>query len=152
MKLAKTYEPSQYENDIYALWEQKGAFRPNDAKETFSIVLPPPNANADLHIGHTLMFAIQDIMIRYQRMQGKSVVWVPGADHAGFETQVVFEKQLTKEGKSRFDFTREELFSQIWDFVVQNRDNFESQFRALGASVDWERFTFTLDDRVVNSA
>lgn len=152
MKLAKTYEPSQYESDIYALWEQKGAFRPSDAKETFSIALPPPNANADLHIGHTLMFAIQDIMIRYQRMQGKAVLWIPGADHAGFETQVVYEKKLTKEGKSRFDFSREELFSQIWDFVSENRENFESQFRALGASVDWERFTFTLDDRVVNTA
>lgn len=152
MKLTKTYEPSQYEADIYALWEQKGAFKPTDAKETFSIVLPPPNANADLHIGHTLMFAIQDVLIRYQRMQGKSVVWVPGADHAGFETQVVFEKQLAKEGKSRFDFTREELFTQIWDFVAKNREHFESQFRALGASVDWERFTFTLDDRVVTTA
>lgn len=152
MKLAKTYEPSQYENDIYALWEQRGAFKPNNSKETFSIILPPPNANANLHIGHTLMFAIQDIMVRYQRMQGKAVVWVPGADHAGFETQVVYEKQLAKEGKSRFDFSREELFSQIWDFVANNRDNFESQFRLLGASVDWERFTFTLDDRVVNTA
>jgi valyl-tRNA synthetase len=151
MKLAKNYEPSQYESGIYDLWEKKGAFKPNDSKDTFSIVLPPPNANADLHIGHTLMFAIQDVMIRYQRMQGKSVVWVPGADHAGFETQVVFEKQLTKQGKSRFDFTREELFTQIWDFVAQNRENFESQFRALGASVDWERFTFTLDDKVVNT-
>lgn len=152
MKLAKTYEPNQYESTIYDLWEQRGAFRPSDAKETFSIVLPPPNANADLHIGHTLMFAVQDVMVRYQRMQGKAVVWVPGADHAGFETQVVFEKHLAKEGKSRFDFTREELFSQIWDFVAQNRENFESQFRALGASVDWERFTFTLDDKVVATA
>ncbi len=152
MKLAKTYEPSQYESEIYDLWEKKGAFKPNNSKDTFSIILPPPNANADLHIGHTLMFAIQDVMIRYQRMQGKSVVWVPGADHAGFETQVVFEKQLTKQGKSRFDFTREELFTQIWDFVAQNRETFESQFRALGASVDWERFTFTLDDKVVNTA
>jgi len=152
MKLAKTYEPGQYESDIYALWEQKGAFKPSDAKETFSIALPPPNANANLHIGHSLMFAIQDIMARYQRMQGKAVLWVPGADHAGFETQVVYEKQLTKQGKSRFDFSREELFSQIWDFVAQNKDNFESQFRELGASVDWERFTFTLDDRVVKTA
>ncbi|MFO0881980.1 MAG: valine--tRNA ligase [Candidatus Saccharimonadales bacterium] len=152
MKLAKTYEPEQYESSIYDLWEQRGAFKPNDAKETFSIALPPPNANADLHIGHTLMFAVQDVMIRYQRMQGKSVLWVPGADHAGFETQVVFEKHLAKEGKSRFDFTREELFTQIWDFVANNRENFESQFRALGASVDWERFTFTLDDRVVTTA
>jgi len=125
MKLAKTYEPSQYESDIYALWEKRGAFKPNDAKETFSIAMPPPNANADLHIGHTLMFSIQDIMIRYQRMLGKSVLWVPGADHAGFETQAVYEKKLNKEGKSRVVFSRGERISQIWDFVAQKSETEE---------------------------
>lgn len=153
MKLAKTYEPNQYQQDIYQLWEQSGAFSPNlAAKESFSIVMPPLNANADAHIGHSLMFAIQDVMVRYQRMLGKAVVWVPGVDHAGFETQVVYEKQLTAQGKSRFDFTREELFSQIFDFVGQNKSNLESQFRSFGASADWTRTNFTLDDNVVNTA
>lgn len=152
MNLAKAYEPKEYEKDIYDLWEQSGAFKPSDAKESFSIVMPPPNANANLHVGHTLMFAVQDILIRYNRMQGKSALWVPGADHAGFETQVVFEKQLAKEGKSRFDFSRENLYEQIYAFVAQNKENFRGQFKDLGASVDWESFTFTLDDSVVNTA
>lgn len=152
MNLSKAYEPKEYEQDIYDLWEQSGAFKPSDAKETFSTVLPPPNANANLHTGHALGFAIQDILARYNRMQGKSVLWVPGADHAGFETQVVFEKHLAKEGKSRFDFSRENLYEQIYAFVGQNKENFRNQFKAMGASVDWESFTFTLDDKVITTA
>jgi valyl-tRNA synthetase len=152
MKLQKTYNHQEYETDIYDLWEKSGAFKPSGKGEPFSMVLPPPNANAGLHIGHALMFNIQDIVVRYQRMRGRDTLWLPGADHAGFETQVVYEKQLTKEGKSRFDFSREELFEQIFDFVGQNRANFESIFRTLGASVDWEHFTFTLDQNVVDTA
>ncbi len=155
MRLPKTYEPSQYEADIYALWEKKGAFKPEgmghraEGKDYFSIVMPPPNANADLHIGFGLTIAIEDTVVRYQRMQGKATLFVPGADHAGFETQVVYEKKLEEQGKSRFDFSREELYKQIWDFVEQNKHNFQSQIRALGASCDWTRFTYTLDDKVV---
>lgn len=152
MNLSKAYEPNQYEATIYDLWEQSGAFKPEGKGEPYSIVLPPPNANAGLHIGHTLMFAIQDTLIRYHRMKGDRVLWAPGADHAGFETQVVYEKHLAKEGKSRFDFTREELFTQIYNFVGQNKEAFEKIFRTLGASVDWSRFTFTLDDAVVETA
>lgn len=154
MNLPKVYEPAQYEADIYALWEQSGAFEPKHRgnKEQFSIVLPPPNANGDLHVGHSLMFAIQDAVIRYQRMQGKAALWLPGADHAGFETQVVYEKQLAKQGKSRFDFTREQLYTQIWDFVAQNKENYSTQFRRLGASVDWTRHTYTLDEKIITQA
>lgn len=152
MKLPKTYNPKEYEADIYALWEKNGAFKPSGKGEPFVIVMPPPNANAGLHIGHVLGFGIQDTLIRYNRMKGKDTVWLPGADHAGFETQVVFEKHLAKEGKSRFDFTREELYSQIYDFVQDNRENFYAMFRRLGASCDWSRFTFTLDEKVVETA
>ncbi len=151
MNLSKAYEPSQYEPTIYDLWEESGAFAPQGKGKPYSIVLPPPNANAGLHIGHTLMFGIQDILVRYHRMKGERVLWAPGADHAGFETQVVYEKHLAKEGKSRFDFTRDELFTQIYEFVGQNRTAFESMFRTLGASVDWSRYTFTLDDDVVKT-
>ena len=152
MNLAKTYEPNEYDKDIYDLWEKSGAFKPNlKAKDSYCIVMPPPNANADLHIGHELGMTLEDILIRYNRMLGKATLWSPGADHAGFETQVVYEKNLAKEGKSRFDFSREELFSKIWDFVENNRGNFESQFRAIGASVDWTNYTFTLDDKVVKT-
>ncbi len=154
MNLPKTYEPNQYESDIYALWEKSGAFTPKERgnSDKYSIVLPPPNANGDLHVGHSLMFAIQDAIIRYQRMQGKAVLWVPGADHAGFETQAVYEKRLVKEGKSRFDFSREELYSQIWEFVAENRDMYQQQFRRLGASVDWESHAYTLDEKIIKRA
>jgi valyl-tRNA synthetase len=140
----KTEEPK-----IYAEWEKNGHFQPvKDAKNTFSIVLPPPNANADLHLGHA-MYVIEDIMIRYHRMKDDSTLWLPGADHAGFETQFVFEKNLTKQGKSRFDYeSREKLFSDIWDFVQKNRTVMENQLRRLGFSLDWSRKKFTLDERI----
>ncbi|MDO8266031.1 MAG: valine--tRNA ligase, partial [Candidatus Saccharibacteria bacterium] len=152
MKLPKTYSPSDYESDIYSLWEKSNAFAPTGKGEPFTVVMPPPNANASLHIGHILFFSIQDTVIRYQRMKGRDALWLPGADHAGFETQVVYEKHLAKEGKSRFDFSREELYDQIYEFVGQNRENFNDIFRKLGASCDWSRFTFTLDDKVTKTA
>lgn len=154
MRLPKVYEPGKYEEDIYALWEKSGAFEPKNrgSSDTYSIVMPPPNANANLHIGYELTAALEDIPVRYHRMKGEATLLLPGADHAGFETQVVYEKHLAKEGKSRFDFTREELYQQVWDFVALNRDNFEKQLRRMGASCDWTRFTFTLDDKIVNRA
>ena len=152
MKLPKTYNAQEYESDIYELWEKSGAFMPSGKGEHFTIVLPPPNANAPLHIGHALDFSLKDIVARYQRLNGKSVLMLPGADHAGFETQVVYEKHLAKDGKSRFDYNREELYSQIWDFVQQNKGTFESQLRSFGTSCDWSRFTFTLDDKVIKTA
>ncbi len=152
MKLPKVYEPSRYEADIYALWEKSQAFLPHKTGKSYSVVVPPPNANGNLHLGHALTLALQDIQVRYRRLRGESALLLPGADHAGFETQVVYEKQLAKEGKSRFDFTREQLYAQIWDFVAQNRQNFEGQFRRLGAGVDWSRYTFTLDEKIVRRA
>jgi valyl-tRNA synthetase len=152
MKLPKVYEPSQYESDIYALWEQSQAFQPRNTGKSFSVVVPPPNANGNLHVGHALTNALQDIAVRYHRLKGESALLLPGADHAGFETQVVYEKHLAKEGKSRFDFSREELYGRIWDFVAGNRQVFEQQFRRLGAGVDWSRATFTLDEKVVKLA
>lgn len=152
MKLSKTYQPAEYESDVYALWEKTGAFKPSGKGKSYSLVIPPPNANGNLHLGHGLTLAIEDILIRYHRQKGENVLFVPGADHAGFETQVVYEKELAKEGKSRFDFSREELYDQIWDFVQLNRTNFETQIRQLGASVDWSHHVFTLDDKIVRQA
>ena len=154
MNLPKVYEPGKYEADIYELWEAAGAFTPKNrhTKDTYSIVMPPPNANANLHIGHALTVALEDIPVRYHRMNGKAALLLPGADHAGFETQSVYEKHLAKEGKSRFDFSREELYQQIKAFVLQNKSNLEDQFRAYGASCDWSRFTFTLDEKIVKRA
>ncbi len=152
MKLPKVYEPGQYENDIYALWEKSGMFTPSDADKPYSIVMPPPNANANLHIGYELTAALEDIAARYHRSKGESVLLLPGADHAGFETQSVYEKHLAKEGKSRFDFSREQLYQQIWDFVALNRASFSDQMRKMGVGCDWSRFTFTLDDKIVRRA
>lgn len=153
MKLAKIYEPQQYEANIYQLWETAAAFAPKNTGEgKYSIVLPPPNANGNLHIGHALTVAIEDVLIRYNRMLGKPTLFLPGADHAGFETWVVYERQLEKEGKSRFDFSREELYQNVWDFVEQNRGNMEIQLKELGASVDWSHLTFTLDEKVIKTA
>lgn len=152
MKLPKAYDPHQYESDIYALWEKAQAFTPKGEGKGFSIVVPPPNANGNLHLGHALTFAIEDIAVRYHRLKGERALLLPGADHAGFETQVVYERELAKQGKSRFDFTREELYSQIYDFVNQNRSNYENQYRQLGAGVDWNRLVFTLDQKIVTRA
>jgi valyl-tRNA synthetase len=146
------YNPQDHEDRIYKLWEESGYFNPDnlpgDRTETFSIVMPPPNANGSLHAGHALFVTIEDIMMRYERMRGKKAVWFPGADHAGFETQVVYEKKLEKEGRSRFQMTREELYAEILDFTLANKSFMEGQIRSLGASCDWSRALFTLDDRV----
>lgn len=152
MNLSKNYEPSQYESDIYALWEKSEAFKPREKGETYSIVMPPPNANANLHIGYELTAALEDIAIRHHRLKGKAALLLPGADHAGFETQSVYEKHLAKEGRSRFDFSREELYDQIYDFVALNRENFGAQMRKMGVSCDWSRFNFTLDDKIISQA
>jgi valyl-tRNA synthetase len=151
VKLSKAYEPKDYEPEIYALWEASGAFAPTGQGDPYSIVMPPPNANGNLHVGHAYMIPIEDILTRYHRMRGYDTVWIPGADHAGFETWVVFEKALEREGKSRFDFSRDELYQMTWDFVAQNRHNMELQLRALGASCDWGALVFTLDPKVVNT-
>ena len=151
MKLAKTYEPNQYEPNIYAIWEKSGTFKPSGTGEPFSIVMPPPNANGNLHVGHALTVALEDIMARYHRMNGRDVAYIPGADHAGFETWVVYDKILEQEGKNRFDFSREQLYSQVWNFVDQQRGNMELQLRALGVSASWENLVFTLDKKVIDT-
>lgn len=151
MKLSKAYEPNEYEPNIYALWEQSGAFKPSGEGEPFSTVMPPPNANGNLHIGHALDMGLKDIMVRYKRMRGYDTIFIPGADHAGFETWVVFEKELQKRGQSRFDFSREQLYTQVWEFVDQQRGNMELQLRALGVSASWDDLVFTLDNKVIKN-
>ena len=151
MQLAKQYIPNDYEPNIYAIWETSGALEPTGAGKPYSIIMPPPNANGNLHIGHALDMNLKDILIRYHRMKGDDAVFIPGADHAGFETWVVYERELTKQGKSRFDFSRDQLYSQVWNFVQEKRGNMELQLRALGVSASWKHLTFTLDDKVINT-
>jgi len=151
MRLAKAYNPNDYEPNIYAMWEEAGAFKPTGVGEPFSMVMPPPNANGNLHIGHGFELGLKDVIARYQRMNGKDVAYIPGADHAGFETWVVYERELAKQEKSRFDFSREQLYSQVWDYVDKQRGNMELQIRALGISCSWDDLVFTLDKKVVDT-
>ena len=146
----KVYEPRLVEERLYKQWEEKGYFKPevNPGGKPYCIILPPPNANGDLHFGHA-MFVIEDILIRFHRMKGEAVLWLPGTDHAGFETQFVFEKQLQSQSKSRFDYSQEELYSMIWDFVKSSGGKIENQLRRLGFSLDWSREKYTLDPEIV---
>lgn len=157
--LSQPYEAKNFESLIYQKWEDSGYFNPDtmvkdglvaSEREHFSIIMPPPNANGSLHAGHALFVTVQDILIRYNRMLGKRTLWLPGADHAGFETQVVYEKVLEKEGRSRFDLSREDLYKEILDFTMKNKSFMEGQIRQLGASCDWSREMFTLDPIVVD--
>lgn len=151
MKLAKAYDPNLYEPNIYAMWEAADAFSSTGVGEPYSIVMPPPNANGNLHVGHALMGALEDVLVRFYRMKGRDAIYIPGADHAGFETWVVYERALEKEGKSRFDFSREQLYSQVWNFVDQQRGNMELQLRALGVGASWNDLVFTLDEKVITT-
>ncbi len=146
----KVYNHQEIEEKIYEMWEKNGYFKPevNPKGKPYCIILPPPNANAPLHFGHA-MYVVEDILIRYHRMKGYAALWLPGADHAGFETQFVFEKKLQEDGKSRFDYSREELYQMIWDHVQKNKSGMEGQLRKLGFSLDWSRKKFTLDPDIV---
>lgn len=156
MTLPKTYSAKDFENGLYKDWESKGLFRPevHPDGQPFSIVLPPPNATGVLHLGHATMLAVEDIMVRYHRMKGDATVWVPGTDHAAIATQSVVEKLIKKEeGKSRHDLGREAFLERVKQFVEQSKDTIRSQVRAMGASVDWSRERYTLDEsmnQVVN--
>ncbi len=150
-EIAKAYDHNQVEAELYKMWEESGYFKPevNPDGEPYSIIMPPPNANGSLHLGHAVFITIEDLMVRFARLNGKAALWLPGADHAGFETQVVFEKKLEKEGKSRFDMSREELYKATLEFTLKNKEVMESQLKRLGASCDWERGKFTLDPDII---
>ena len=159
-KLLAPYNPHDTEKRIYEMWENSGFFNPDvcveqgitapDAK-AFSIIMPPPNANGRLHAGHSLFITLQDIMTRFHRMRGDRTLWVPGADHAGFETQIVYEKKLEKEGRSRFDMAPADLYKEIYDFTIENKKFMEADMRRVGASCDWSREKFTLDPEIVKT-
>src|SRR6185436_16541696 len=139
---------------IYKKWEESGYFNPDNLKvdgEPYTIIMPPPNANGSLHVGHALFVTLQDLLIRYKRMRGYKTLWLPGADHAGFETQLVYEKKLDKEGRSRFKMEREEFYKETLAFTLENKKFMEAQLRQLGASCDWSREKFTLDPDIVKT-
>lgn len=148
MKLPKVYDPGLYESDIYALWEKSGVFTadPKSGKEHFSISMPPPNETGTLHIGHAPFITLQDIMSRHARQQGKDVLWLPGTDHAALPVNAIIEKQLAEEGTNKHNIGREEFLRRTKEFVGSSRDTINSQIRAMGASCDWSRARYTLDD------
>lgn len=159
-KFLKPYDPKETEDRIYKKWMDSGFFNPDVCVEKgvtdkdadpYCIIMPPPNSNGSLHAGHAVFVTIEDLLIRYNRMLGKKALWVPGADHAGFETQVVYEKKLQKEGRSRFNMEPKELHAEIMEFTLSNKSFMEGQLRQLGSSCDWSRELFTLDERVVNT-
>lgn len=151
-KLLKPYNPKDTEDRIYKLWEDSGFFNPDnlpsERKETFTIIMPPPNVTGVLHMGHALMITLEDVMIRYKRMQGYKTLWLPGTDHAAIATQSKVEKEIQKkEGKSRHDLGRAEMLKRINEFAKQSHDIIISQIKVMGASCDWSREAFTLDEK-----
>jgi valyl-tRNA synthetase len=155
-KFLKPYSPQETENRIYKLWEESGFFNPdvcikknvtNKDAEKFSIVLPPPNVTGNLHTGHALMLAIEDIMTRYARMSGKKTLWLPGTDHAAIATQTKVEKLLEKEGLKKRELGREEFLNRVNKFAQDSHDTIVNQCKKMGASLDWSREAFTLDEK-----
>ena len=151
-ELEKTYNPSENEDKIYQKWEQSGFFNPDnldlpkDAK-SYTIILPPPNITAKLHIGHSAMLAIEDLLVRYHRLIGERALWLPGTDHAAIATQTVVEKKILAEsGKSRHELGREKFLEEVWKFVNETQAIILHQTKKMGSSMDWSRLTFTLDE------
>jgi valyl-tRNA synthetase len=149
--LPKAYEPQKVEDEIYRRWEQSGSFNPDHlttkpSAPSFSIAMPPPNATGTLHVGHAMMLALEDLMIRYHRMWGDRTLWLPGTDHAAIATQNVVEKQLKKEGKTKDDLGREAFVQRVDAFVKDSQGKIKKQIRKMGASCDWSRERYTLDE------
>ncbi len=147
--ISKTYDPSEFEDRIYNNWVEKGYFHaePDDSKEPFTIVIPPPNVTGQLHMGHALDETLQDILIRYKRMQGYNALWIPGTDHAGIATQIKVEAELReKEGLTRYDLGREKFLERVWDWKKMYGDRIINQLKKIGSSCDWDRERFTMDE------
>ncbi|MFA5132439.1 MAG: valine--tRNA ligase [Candidatus Paceibacterota bacterium] len=149
--LTKPFDATSVEAPLYDMWEKSGYFNPDnlpgERKEAYTVILPPPNVTGTLHTGHAIMLAIQDTLVRFKRMQGYKTLWLPGTDHAAIATQSVVEKKLLKEeGKSRHDIGREEMLTRINAFALESQNTILSQTKSMGASLDWSRLAFTLDD------
>jgi valyl-tRNA synthetase len=144
----KSYRPKDIEQRQYERWEKNGWFAPGGSGEPYCIVIPPPNVTGTLHMGHAFQDTIMDALIRYHRMSGHNTLWQPGMDHAGIATQMVVERQLNGEGKSRTDLGREKFVERVWDWKAESGGQIANQFRRMGASLDWNRDCFTMDDEL----
>ena len=147
-EIPKAYEPGQIEKKWYDFWLDQGYFTPemDPNKQPFVVVMPLPNVTGELHLGHALFVTLQDVMARWHRMRGEPTLWLPGTDHAGIATQVVVERQLAEQGKTKEEIGREEFTKLIWEWADKNRDDIRRQHQLLGASCDWTRERFTLDE------
>ena len=147
-ELPKVYEPQQVESKIYDMWQQGGYFHAekDESKKPFTIVMPPPNVTGQLHMGHAMDATLQDTLIRFKRMQGYNSLWIPGVDHAGIATQIKVEEELRKEGLTRYDLGREKFLERVWDWKHKYGNRIVEQQKKLGASCDWERARFTMDE------
>ncbi|MDC0453189.1 valine--tRNA ligase [Alphaproteobacteria bacterium] len=146
MELSKFFDFLEDEKNIYSDWEKSDSFKSKKSKESYSIMMPPPNVTGSLHMGHALTFTIQDILIRYHRMQGKEVLWQAGTDHAGIATQMVVERKLSEQGIDRRTLGREKFIEKVWEWKKESGGSINNQLRRLGASADWSRERFTMDE------
>src|SRR5712671_6062008 len=146
--LDKTFRPGEVETRLYSQWEESGAFKAGKrpGADSFSIVIPPPNVTGNLHLGHALNNTLQDALARFERMRGKNVLWQPGTDHAGIATQLVVERELAKRQLNRKRMGREAFLAEVWKWKEESGGNIVRQLRRLGASCDWSRERFTMDD------
>lgn len=146
--ISTVYDPQAVEAKWYKFWEDNRLFhaKVEQDKKPFSIVIPPPNVTGQLHMGHALDNTLQDILIRFKRMQGYDTLWMPGTDHAGIATQIKVEEVLAQEGKTRYDLGRETFIDRVWDWKAQYGNRIINQLKRLGASCDWERERFTMDE------
>ena len=151
--MPKAYNPASVEGPTYQRWEQSGAFTPFEPgsappdpdSEPYTIIMPPPNLTGELHLGHAMMDTVEDILVRWRRMQGKTTLWLPGVDHAAIAVHTLIERQLAAEGLSRKDVGREGFLERTWSFVNRNRQRIFAQHKRLGISADWSREKFTMD-------
>ena len=152
-ELPKVYEPQQVEDRIYEMWEKGGYFqaRKREGRKPFTIVMPPPNVTGQLHMGHAMDATLQDTLIRFKRMQGYDALWLPGVDHAGIATQIKVEEELRKEGLTRYDLGREKFLERVWDWKHKYGNRIVEQQKKLGASCDWDRARFTMDEGCSNA-
>ncbi|HAU2049666.1 TPA: class I tRNA ligase family protein, partial [Legionella pneumophila] len=142
----KTYSPEAIEKALYKKWESHHYFQPRGEGKRFCIMLPPPNVTGSLHMGHGFQHTIMDALTRYHRMLGDKTLWQPGTDHAGISTQLVVERQLEAQGLSRKDLSREQFLDKVWQWKEESGNTITQQMRRLGASVDWSRERFTMDE------
>ena len=152
-ELAKSFEPHEIESRWYPQWEARGYFEAGQAPDSaaYCIMLPPPNVTGTLHMGHAFQHTLQDALTRYHRMLGDNTLWQPGTDHAGIATQIVVERQLEREGKTRHDLGREAFVNRVWEWKQESGSTITRQMRRMGASCDWSRERFTMDEGLSQS-